>query len=231
MCGAELEYTTVAAPMRCALCGSEQSSTARCRAGHFVCDACHSGTAKDVIERACLASTATDPVALATGLMQHPKVKMHGPEHHFLVPAALLTAYDNLRGDPSARASRLREARRRAETVVGGMCGFHGACGAAIGIGIFVSLVTDATPLAREAWSLSNLATSEALAVIARRGGPRCCKRDTWLAILAAVRFARAHLGVTLPLGRRDPCGFSGKNRECLERRCPFYRGGAAAPA
>ena len=181
--------------------------------------------------RACLASAVTDPVALATGLMQHPKVKMHGPEHHFLVPAALLTAYDNLRGDPSAKASHLREARRRAETVIGGMCGFHGACGAAIGIGIFVSLVTGATPLAREAWSLSNLATSEALAVIARRGGPRCCKRDTWLAILAAVRFARAHLGVTLPLGPRDPCGFSGKNRECLEQRCPFYRGGAAAPA
>ncbi len=32
-------------------------------------------------------------MALAIRLMRLPAVKMHGPEHHFLVPAVLLAAY------------------------------------------------------------------------------------------------------------------------------------------
>lgn len=223
VCGAALEYLAAAEPMRCATCGAPASSTARCTgAGHFVCDACHSGSAKDVIERFCLATESTDPLEIARALARHPKVKLHGPEHHFLVPAALLAAHANARGAQGDLPRLVAEARRRSDPVAGGFCGFQGACGAAIGAGIYVSLATGATPLASEPWALANGATARALDVLARVGGPRCCKRTTWLVLLSAVRYARERLGVELG-GRGAACEFSEVNAECIEARCPFY--------
>jgi len=90
-----------------------------------------------------------------------------------------------------------------------------------IGVGIFVSLATGATPTAREPWGLANGATARALATNARLGGPRCCKRTGWLALLTGVRFSHEQLGARIG-GRGPACEFSGRNAECLERRCPF---------
>ncbi len=222
VCGAELEYRTAPEPVRCALCGAEGRSPVRCREGHFVCDACHAAPAREFIERACLSSETTDPVALALRLMRHPSVKLHGPEHHFLVPAVLITALCNARGDQASKAGLLAEARRRSDAVAGGFCGFQGACGAGVGVGIFASLATGATPLARESWGLANGATARALTVIGRLGGPRCCKRTSWLALLSGIRFARERLGVRLE-GRGPVCQWSKVNPECLRRACPFH--------
>ncbi len=222
ICGRELVYLVAAERLSCSLCGAQAETAARCAAGHFVCDACHSGSAKDVIERACLAAQGDDPLAIARALMRHPKLKLHGPEHHFLVPAALLAAHANARGDRSDLPRLLAEARRRSDAVLGGFCGFQGACGAGIGAGIYASLATGATPLAQEPWGLANAATARALGVLAKVGGPRCCKRTTGLALLAAVRFASERLGVRLA-SSSAPCEFADANAECLEGRCPFY--------
>ena len=52
-------------------------------------------------------------------------------------------------------------------------------------------------------------------------GGPRCCKRDSWLAILAAVDFVRERLGVEM--ARTVPvCPYSRHNSQCIGSRCPF---------
>ncbi len=230
VCGAALEYAAVAAAVRCEYCGTTGESPVRCRDGHFVCDACHAAPARDVIERTCAASDSTDPVALATQLMRHPSVKLHGPEHHFLVPAVLVTAWCNARGDAPARPRLVAEARRRSDAVAGGFCGFQGACGAGVGVGIFVSLATGATPLARESWGLANRATGRALTVIGGLGGPRCCKRTTWLSLLTGVRLAREALGVKLE-GRGPACEWSDVNAECLEEACPFHAGRRPAAA
>jgi predicted RNA-binding Zn-ribbon protein involved in translation (DUF1610 family) len=117
VCGAALAYREQAAAVSCALCGAAGTSPVTCAAGHFVCDACHAAPAREVIERVCLASTSIDPVALATGLMRHPSLELHGPEHHFLVPAALLAALANARGTPGEKARWLAEARRRSDAV------------------------------------------------------------------------------------------------------------------
>ncbi|HUL57691.1 MAG TPA: DUF5714 domain-containing protein [Anaeromyxobacteraceae bacterium] len=230
VCGGALRYLAAAEPMRCATCGAAAASAARCVAGHFVCDACHSGSAKDVIERCCAAAEGVDPLEIARTVMRHPKVKLHGPEHHFLVPAALLAADANARGVPEEKPRLLAEARRRSEPVAGGFCGLQGACGAAIGAGIYVSLTTGATPLSAEAWGLANGATAQALDVLARVGGPRCCKRTTGLVLLAAVKYARERLGVELG-GRAAPCEVSDLNAECIRGRCPFYPRAAGHPS
>jgi hypothetical protein len=230
-CGAALEYLSAGERMRCVLCAAEVESVARCAAGHFVCDACHSGSAKDVIERACLAAEGDDPLAIARAVMRHPKLKLHGPEHHFLVPAALLAAQANARGTRDDLPRLLAEARRRSDPVGGGFCGFQGACGAGIGAGIYASLATDASPLTVEPWGLANGATARALDVLACVGGPRCCKRTTGLVLLAAVRYARERLGIRLS-SSSAPCEFADANAECIEGRCPFYpRSSASVPA
>jgi Family of unknown function (DUF5714) len=229
-CGAALVYGQDAAPVTCALCGAAGRSPVACAHGHFVCDTCHAAPAREVIERACLASDSTDPVALATALMRHPSLKLHGTEHHLLVPAVLLTAWANARGSAGDKPRMLAEARRRSDAVPGGACGFQGACGAGVGVGIFTSIASGTTPLTGPSWGTANQATGRALTVIGGLGGPRCCKRTSWLAILTGVRVAREALGVALG-GRGPACEWSEVNAECLGSGCPFHPGRRAEAA
>jgi hypothetical protein len=53
-------------------------------------------------------------------------------------------------------------------------------------------------------------------------GGPRCCKRGSYLSILAAIDFVEEHFGVAME--RLDVvCRHCGKNNQCIRVRCPFY--------
>jgi hypothetical protein len=223
ICGRELVYLQQNEMAHCTYCGQAQETNARCIDGHFVCDTCHSLSADDLIERTCAQTQATDPLELAITLMKNPALKMHGPEHHFLVPAVLLAAYYNRTGSDD-KLPRIKQARKRAENVLGGFCGFYGACGAAVGTGIFVSVMTGATPLSGPEWKLSNRVTAECLMKIAAHGGPRCCKRDTFLALLSAGGFVKKHFEVDFMMDRRIQCSFHDLNRECLRENCPFYR-------
>jgi hypothetical protein len=221
-CGADLVYLLKAEPMVCGGCGATHPSRARCQRGHFFCDRCHSGSALDAIEQLCLSSDERDPLALAVAAMRHPKVKMHGPEHHFLAPAVLLSAWCNLSGQADRKPALLAEARQRSEPVLGGFCGFQGACGAGVGAGIFVSIVAGSSPMKGPERGLSIRATSEALKVIGNTDDARCCKRDIFLGLLSAAQFARKNLGIDFPTGKVR-CEFSASNRECPGKACPFY--------
>lgn len=222
ICGADLLYREESRPVVCVLCAADSLSQAVCSAGHFVCDRCHGLPALDLIERTCRVCSENDPVRLATTLMQNPAIKMHGPEHHFLVAAVLITAYSTVHGDAD-RAGKLATARKRADDVKGGFCGFHGTCGAAMGAGIACSVLTGATPLAREEWRLANLMTAACLTAIGEAGGPRCCKRDTYLALTIGRDFLNQHLDAALPHGNPPICTFAANNRECLGRKCRFF--------
>jgi len=225
ICGRNLVYTEELRDIACAICGEVQGTMVACESGHFICDRCHSLEAFDLIEQFCNTTTLEDPLAIACILMRNPAVRMHGPEHHFLVPASLIAAYCNHRGEPTRKAPLLRQARARAGVVRGGFCGTHGTCGAAVGTGIFVSLITGSTPLKKQEWSLANQMTARSLMVIARHGGPRCCKRDSWLAIRTATTFLQERFGITLPVQEMPRCEFSDINRECLQEACPFHAG------
>ena len=219
ICGAPLAYLTEDVVMECALCHRREPSRTRCVEGHYVCSDCHT-RGMDSIFGLCLAETSADPVAIMGRMMELPFCHMHGPEHHVMVGAALLTAYKNAGGRLELEKA-LREINSRGRAVPGGACGFWGACGAGIGAGQFLAIATASTPLAREPWGLSNRMTARALDSIGRVGGPRCCKRDSWLAILAAVDFPRELLGVARE--RTVPgCHSSAGNRQCIGSRCPF---------
>jgi Family of unknown function (DUF5714) len=223
VCGKELVYLPASGQMTCALCGTSSVSAARCAAGHYVCDACHAAPAKDVIEKICAATDEKDPIAIARRIFRHPAVKLHGPEHHFLVPAVLVAAYSNAKGEAAKRAARVAEVRKRSDPLLGGFCGLQGACGAAIGTGTFVAIATESTPLKGKQRALSNRMTARALTVVASTEAARCCKRDSMLSILAAAKFAAEHLGVRMN-AHGAACEWSGVNTECGGAACPFKR-------
>jgi len=219
ICKSPLEYLTQDEEMECAICHKKEMSKARCVEGHYVCTDCHT-EGMDSIFGLCLSETSTDPIEIICRMMDMPFCHMHGPEHHVMVGASLLTAYQNAGGEIDLKNA-LREMYRRGKEVPGGVCGFWGACGAGISAGQFVAIATGSTPLAVEPWGLSNQMTAKALNCIGQVGGPRCCKRDSWLSILAAIDFAREHLGIemkrTVPI-----CNYSRKNNQCIGKRCPF---------
>jgi len=224
LCGSPLIYLTEAQGFTCELCGNYLKSEARCEKGHYICDACHSASANDLIEQVCIHSESTNPVEMAISLMNAPSVAMHGPEHHFLVPAVLLTSYYNQEQDKKEKERKLKIARQRSENVLGGFCGFYGACGAGIGTGIFISLITNSTPLSRASWGLSNKMTAESLRCIGVLGGPRCCKRDTFMALKTARKFLKQNWDLTLDMPETITCDFTIFNQECIEEDCPFHR-------
>jgi hypothetical protein len=223
ICGKELIYSQTKEETTCYICGQAMLSDVKCPDGHFVCDTCHSSGANDIIEKFCRKTEMTDPIAIANHLMDNRKVKMHGPEHHFLVPAALLAAYYNHKEQPHMRNDMVQIARMRSEMVPGGFCGSHGNCGAAVGSGIFLSLITRSTPLKEEEWKLSNMMTATSLMRIAESGGPRCCKRDSFIAIKEGCRFIEKYLHVKLNITKDIRCRFVGRNRQCTGTECAFF--------
>lgn len=146
-----------------------------------------------------------------------------------MVGAALLTAYKNCggyeeRGGREAFEKALEEMRARGSEYPGGACGLWGCCGAAVSTGIFMSIITKATPLTGNSWRLSNEMTSRALGAVARLGGPRCCKRDSFTAAKEAAGFVKEKLGVEMELPEEITCGFSEENQQCLKKHCPYYK-------
>ena len=192
LCGAELEYFRTPRQMQCALCGQMYETTAACKAGHFVCDACHLKKGAELILEVCGSSKSRNPIALMQQIMAQPQIYMHGPEHHILVGAVLLTTYYNSGGKLELQTA-LSEMSRRGQQIPGGTCGFWGCCGAGVSAGIFVSIITGATPLHQDVWGLANQMTARALQAIGNLGGPRCCKRDSFTAVKEAVAFTQEH--------------------------------------
>ena len=146
VCGQKLEYSKDSEKRRCIYCNQYFNSNVKCINGHFICDLCHSLSANDLIENFCINTRLEDPLEIALILMRNPSVNMHGPEHHFLIPAVLLAAYYNKKKEYNVKSGKIKEARNRSEIILGGFCGSHGDCGAAVGTGIFISLITGATP-------------------------------------------------------------------------------------
>lgn len=180
-------------------------------------------SAVDPVAALCLADTSRNPIEILEKLMSQPDCPMHGPTHHVLVGAALLTAYNNCLPDSSKLdlEEALAEMRERGEQVPGGACGYMGACGASISTGIFMSIVTRNTPFSTDTWRLCNLCTARALEQVALNGGPRCCKRDSYLSVLTAIDFVKENLGVEM-VKPEVRCSRSQINEQCIGKKCPF---------
>jgi hypothetical protein len=149
------------------------------------------------------------------------KLSVHGKWHHELIPAILVTALRN-NGHPFGN-DEINEAFRRGAAIPGGWCGFHGVCGAAVGVGITVSIVDKATPLHKEERSRAMDATCEALRRISALGGPRCCPLSTYTALEYGSELLEE---MGYPVERSDParsCLMSPDNTECHGNDCRYH--------
>ncbi len=204
----------------CFYCGRVETTSVFCLAGHYVCNECHRKDILDIVESVCNESDLGDPLALALKIFALPELHMHGPEYHSIVPAVLVAAYCNCAGEEKGPA--IREAISRGKEIFGGICGTHGACGACIGIGIAYSIIHRVTPYSEKSRGRANYMTALALMAISRFGGPRCCKRDSILAIEAA----REHFGGfahAAASAAKYICRQFANNDKCIGKRCPYH--------
>ncbi len=220
VCGASLVYATEEIPTKCHICGKESKARIYCPHGHYICDACHRQNTIVVLKQILSDTSSRSPLDIAELIMESPEVPMHGPEHHIIVPAVIITAAKNSGYNLPENA--LEQAISRSSQIPGGWCGFFGDCGSGVGVGIAVSVLTKATPLTGKQRSLAMEATSRALANICDNE-PRCCKRSVRKALETAVQFLDEKLGIKLEKTERIACKYSGRNKECAKTSCLYF--------
>ena len=225
ICGKDKTYFDEEAEVikPCEICGTEFEADSTCENGHYICNLCRQKNAREAIITHCLNSGHKQPFPLVLELMKLPETAMHGPEHHLLLTAALLTSYCIEKGARSNLPEFLMMANERSMGVPGGACGFWGVCGAAIGSGIYMSIVTEADPYAETEWKTTGQLTARCADAISCEGGPRCCKRDTLLSMKEAVVYSNTVLDTHFTVPEDINCVFYPNNEDCKKLDCPFF--------
>lgn len=213
----------------CTYCGRQEESEWLCPQGHYVCEDCRAASAEEIVRRTTLATTATDPVQIADLLMKHPVFAKHGPAHHLLTAPVLLAALRN-QGDviPSQftrgiTPGRILAAIQRVKDIPQAACATRGDCGAAVGLGCAVSLLTGAGIRSDRERSLVLRATAQALARVADLGGSRCCRQSVYATLETARDFLKNELGIVLGLSQPVRCGLVEITEECKQKHCVYY--------
>lgn len=173
------------------------------------------------IIQACMAESSRNPVEIFSAVAEKDFVRIHGPEHHILDGAALLTAFYNAGGKIELKKS-LEELMSRGLEMPGAACGLWGVCGAVSSMGAALSIIDGTGPLSTDGtWGKHMGVTSKALARMAEVGGPRCCKRDAFLSFQEAIQFINENYDLQLA-SEEIRCSYSGENQQCIGERCPF---------
>ena len=222
VCGKPLAYLTQETEQACVYCGQRGMANAVCENGHHVCDRCHAEDALDVITHLCLTSRETDMIALMKAIRHHPKVPLHGPEHHALVPGVILATYRNLGG--AVTEETLRTGIGRGATIAGGHCAFMGVCGAAVGAGIALSLLLAANPVRGVERKKVQTAVQQILADIGDLEAARCCQRDVWIALRKTAELSGDLLPIRLLADAGLVCRQQARNTECMGKGCPVLQ-------
>ena len=178
--------------------------------------------AKKIIE-SCLQEKSKNPIEIFYNIANNEFVRIHGPEHHVLDGAALLTAFYNAGGKIKLQES-LNELMKRGLQMPGATCGMWGVCGAVSSMGAALSIIDNTGPLSLDAsWGKHMEFTSKALYSLSQVGGPRCCKRDAFLSFQNAIEYINENYDVELESSKIE-CDFSEKNMQCIKTKCPFYK-------
>ncbi len=231
ICGGKLIYQTHAVEIACNYCGRTFAASVYCPAGHYVCEECHGAGFNDFLEQTALAAAGADPLAIAEVLLRGPFLPSLGAEHHGIVAAALLAAVRNHGAIPLPGGSvrtvtddDIREGIRRMQQIPACACANHGACGAGLGAGAFVSILLDATCAKDVERTLAMRAANAALAAIANCGGPGCCKQSVRTAVLTGAEVLKELCRVRLPLSHARCFHMSDTTHGCKGAACRFSR-------
>ena len=168
----------------------------------------------------CMKNKSTDPYEIFHANANMDFVRMHGPEHHILDGACILTAFRNAGGNIDLQEA-LNKLMHEGLRMPGAACGLWGVCGAVTSIGAALAIIDGTGPLSGEDWGSHMEYTSDALALLAKTGGPRCCKRDAYISMEQAVEYISKRHNVKLNISAIK-CDFYPLNNQCIGSRCPF---------
>lgn len=176
----------------------------------------------DLIIRDIKNETSCNPVEIFNHIAKNDYVSIHGPEHHILDGACILTAYKNAGGEIDIDSA-LDSLKAEGLRMPGAMCGLWGMCGAITSIGAALAIIDGTGPLSSDGtWGEHMKFTSKAISDLGTVNGPRCCKRDARLAMKNAVAYINEHYSVKLE-SDDSKCGYSELNMQCIKERCPYY--------
>lgn len=219
VCGLSLEYSRPR-EVACEFCCNVETTEAICPAGHYVCDACHSRNALEVVTRICLNTRETDMVALLETIRRHEAIGLHGPEHHGMTAGIMLATWRNLGG--IINNQEILRGIERGMKVPGGACGFLGVCGAAAGVGAGLAMILEATPVRPAARSQVMRAVADVMTRQGQFDASRCCQRESWVALRAAAEISRGLIEPALRANGIPECQQASENTECIGKRCPL---------
>jgi hypothetical protein len=225
VCGSKLDYLKQSAPFACMYCGKTEHAHIKCPQGHFICDACHSKDALQVIEQVVFTTPSKDPVEIAELMMGHPALPMLGCEHAYIAAGALLAA---LKNSPYGKGTNedIREAFvRTSKQAFGGSCGLTGVCGVVPAVGACFSIFLGARCGTDREQRITMEAVTEVSRAIAGLTGPGCCKAYVRAALAVAVGLFSERFGIALPVRSSTiACKHSAKHPHgCREEKCPYF--------
>lgn len=177
----------------------------------------------NLVKKICLEQTTTNPFEIALTIMRQESIPIHGPVHHIIDGASVMTALHNagIEFDLDESLDVLVE---RALVMPGGTCGKWGMCGSASSVGAAMAIIRGMGPYSDSQYYKDDMhLVSRILENIANIGGPRCCKRNAFLAIRTAVKFIKETYGIELE-STDICCDFRKNNQECIGKRCPFCK-------
>ncbi len=219
ICGQELLERESACV--CSFCGKQEQGEWVCPAGHYICEDCRLASPAEAIERVCLETGSRNPREIADLLMRHPVFKDHGVEHHLLVAPVILAAFANC-NETRVDKAKIHTAIKRLADIPIGVCGSRGDCGACVGAGAAVSIISGVYSNPTLGRSRALKATGSALLRLAEIGEARCCKQSVYVALETCCRVLAEELSLSLEMGKIT-CGFSHKIADCKEEKCPYY--------
>lgn len=149
-------------------------------------------------------------------------INIHGPEHHFLDGASFLVALHN-NGLNINLEEALDKLKERTIKMPGAMCGFWGICGSVASLGACLSIIDETGPLSNDvSYSKHMDFTSKLINKMSKIGGPRCCKRNAFLALIAGIDYAKENYNINIHIDKFK-CDYSPLNNKCLHEKCPFF--------
>jgi uncharacterized protein DUF5714 len=223
LCGDSLVALTEEVTTICDVCGKKSAAKYQCKSMHYICNDCLETPKNEFIKQQCLAYAGNDPVDLVVQIMNSPQIKMHGPEHHFILPAVLATCMRNHLGIKLELSDVLDKVEKRAIDETPSECDFKGGnCGSAVGAGVYLSMHLAGIKSDEEIAVMQKEITDASLKAIHDHGGPRCCKRDTYLTLDASLKYFKEKLNIELPYSEAK-CTFSLRNQTCGMEKCVYY--------
>lgn len=164
-----------------------------------------------------------NPIKIFKNIADKEYIGIHGPEHHVLDGACLLTAYKNAGGDIDLEKA-LEKLMEEGLRMPGAMCGLWGVCGAITSIGAALSIIDGTGPLSSDGtWGKHMQFTSMAIGELGDINGPRCCKRDAMIAFKHGIEYINTYYDVVLEQ-EKGKCEYSFLNEQCIKERCPYYK-------